>query len=306
MTTPRWILTLALAGSAFGADLLRAPHLAAQTEAGGTGPYAVIYEEDPTLPGQVVYRPADLGAVGEGALGLYLFGNGACKADGTDALNHMVEIASHGYVAVAPGIIPGPDRPAPQAAARAEGRLATDTPADALTQALDWALAENEREGSPYRGRIDGDRVAVSGWSCGGLQALLAATDPRVRTSVIMYSGLFNDGGNPIAGIEVDKSLLERIHGSVLYVLGSPTDMAYPNGMDDFRRIEGRQAAVVNIPVGHGGTFAEPVGGLGAEVTVAWLKWQLEGDSQAGARFSGAECGYCQDDRLTIERKGID
>ena len=41
-----------------------------------------------------------------------------------------------------------------------------------LTDAIDWALKENIRKGSPYYGRIDATQIAVSGWSCGGVQAL--------------------------------------------------------------------------------------------------------------------------------------
>jgi hypothetical protein len=104
----------------------------------------------------------------------------------------------------------------------------------------------------------------------------------------------------------VNKSMLANLRGSILYVLGGPTDMAYPNGMDDYQRISGIPAAVVNIPVGHGGTFGEPNGGLGAQVTTAWLDWQLKGRVEAARQFRGVDCGYCQDSRLTIERKHID
>lgn len=121
-----------------------------------------------------------------------------------------------------------------------------------------------------------------------------------------MYSDIFNDGSNPIEGIEVDKSLLGRLQGSVLYVLGDLTDIAYLNGMDDYRRITDRPAAVVNIPVGHGGTFAEPNGGLGAQVVKAWLDWQLKGKAEAARQFCGSACGYCRDPRLTIERTHIE
>jgi dienelactone hydrolase len=311
MDGTRFSLALALAA---GALATLAQGVGAQTPGAndpmtgpaGTGPYPAIYEELSTLPTHVVYRPAVLANLGERRLGIYVFGNGACSADGTSARNHLLEIASHGYLAIAPGVIPRPDRPVPTPERRESGRLSAATPVEALREAIDWAIREDGRRESPFYGRIATDRIAVSGWSCGGLQALVTATDPRVKTSVIMYSGIFNDGGNPIEGIEIYKSLLGRIHGSVLYVLGSPTDMAYPNGMDDFRRITGRPAAVVNIPVGHGGTFAEPNGGLGAQVVTAWLAWQLEGEDEAARRFRGSDCGFCSDPRLTMERKNID
>src|SRR5690348_7587635 len=59
-----------------------------------------------------------------------------------------------------------------------------------LKAAIDWALAENKRSGSRYFGRIDPNQVAISGFSCGGIQALALAADPRVKTVVIMNSGL--------------------------------------------------------------------------------------------------------------------
>ena len=40
---------------------------------------------------------------------------------------------------------------------------------------------------------------------------------------------------------------------AVIYILGGPSDIAYPNGMDDFARIGHVPVAVANLPVGHGG-----------------------------------------------------
>lgn len=273
-------------------------------ESTGTGPHAVVYEVVDGLPSHVVYRPENIASVGEGELGLYLFGNGACSADGTSSKNHLIEIASHGFIAIAPGGIPVEDGGEGEEGNR-EGGLRAGTPAEALNEALDWAFAENEREGSPLYGRLDTDQVAASGFSCGGLQALVTAPDERVKTSVLMYTGIFNHG-NPIAGIAIDKSQLERLHGPVIYILGGPEDIAYENGMDDYARLSHVPVAAVNIPVGHGGTFHEENGGLAAEVTMAWLNWQLRGDEEAGTMFSGDHCGYCHDARLTIESKNMD
>jgi len=127
-----------------------------------------------------------------------------------------------------------------------------------------------------------------------------------VKTAVIMNSGFFNDGANPIDGVVSDKALLNSLHGFVLYVLGGPTDIAAANGTDDFRRLGDLPAALVNIPVGHGGTYMQPHGGIAAEVVTAWLDWTLKGSSDAAAKFKGLECGFCRDPRLTIERKHID
>ena len=94
--------------------------------------------------------------------------------------------------------------------------------------------------------------------------------------------------------------------GPVLSGLGGPTDIAYANGTDDYQRITKVPAALVNIPVGHGGTYMQPHGGIAAEVVSAWLDWQLKGQKAAAARFKGPNCGFCGDLRLTLDRKGID
>jgi len=271
----------------------------------GTGAFAAIKEVDPGLPDQVVYRPADLDALGDARLGIYAFGNGGCTDDGAHSRLHLLEVASHGYLAIAPGAI----YTGPGAVAREEpeagGFDAVSTTPEQLDQAIDWALAENARPESPYYGRIDPDMVAVSGYSCGGLQALLNAGDERVDTVVIMNSGLFVDQQTSMAGMEAGKELLLELHTPTLYILGGPTDIAYANGMDDFAQIDHVPVAVANIDKGHGGTYWEPNGGAAAEVAVDWLEWQLRGDEEAGRMFVGDDCGLCADPDWTLETKGF-
>src|SRR5690606_20504221 len=69
----------------------------------GSGPYPALMEVDPALPDHVVYRPADLSALGAGQLGLFVWGNGGCADDGASSRLHLSEIASHGYLVIAPG-----------------------------------------------------------------------------------------------------------------------------------------------------------------------------------------------------------
>jgi len=261
----------------------------------GSGPFPALFEERASLPDHVVYRPAK---PGRDPLPVYIFGNGGGSADGTSSRNHLLEIASHGYLVIASGTVP---KAGPKPGATG-GPLQAQTATHLMTDAIDWAVRENVRPGSPLRGRIATDRIAVSGWSCGGLQALTIGSDPRVRTVVAMNTGFFNDGKSPIPGIVSDKALLGRLHTPVLYVLGGPDDIAHANGSDDFRRLQALPAALVDIPVGHGGTYMQPHGGLAAQVVTQWLDWQLKGDGKARARFAGPDCGWCRDTRLTITR----
>jgi dienelactone hydrolase len=302
-------IAIGLAVSACSTTAIDAPPAngdqSAALEADGSGPHPATYLTVPSLPNHVVYLPRDLGALGDMKLGIYAFGNGGCSANGVSARNHLLDVASHGYIAIAPGVIPGPNRETPRPRELPSGLLSADTPASALGEAIDWAIRQNATGGSPLQGLVATDQVAVSGWSCGGLQAMMNAGDPRVATTIIMNSGIFNNEVSPIQGIEARKPMLNDLHGPTLFVLGGEEDAAQPNGLDDFSRIRDLPAAVVDLPVGHGGTFDRPDGGVGSEVVVAWLNWVLKDQADSAKRFEGANCTYCNDPRFIFQRKNI-
>ena len=288
------------------AALERQAEINKRADTPGTGRFSAMKEEIASLPRHVVYRPADLAGLGRTKLGVVAWGNGGCSDDGASSRFHLLEIASHGYLVIASGgILSGPGAPPrePRPAAP-QGQLPPPrTQVSDLTDAVDWALAENTRTGSPYFGRIDPAQIAYSGWSCGGVQALQVAEDPRVKTLVIHNSGILNSGPTNMTGASVGKEVLQTLHTPVIYILGGPKDIAYENGMDDFRRISHVPVATANLPVGHGGTFNEPNGGAAASVAVSWLNWQLRGDAQSAKRFVGEDCGLCKDAQWSLQRK---
>ena len=288
------------------AALERQAELNRRPDTPGSGRFPAMKEEIASLPRHVVYRPKDLSALGGTKLGVVAWGNGGCSDDAASSRFHLLEIASHGYLVVASGrILSGPGAPPreprptpPQGQLPAPRTLVSD-----LTDAVDWALAENQRAGSPYFGRIDPAQIAYSGWSCGGVQALQVAKDPRVKTLVIHNSGILNAGPTNMTGASVGKEVLQSLRTPVIYIEGGPTDIAYENGMDDFKRISHVPVAIANLPVGHGGTFNEPNGGAAASVAVSWLNWQLRGDAQSAKRFVGEDCGLCKDTQWSLQRK---
>jgi dienelactone hydrolase len=294
------------------AALDRQAEINSRPDTPGSGRFAAMKEEVASLPRHVVYRPKDLAALGRTKLGVVAWGNGGCSDDAASSRFHLLEIASHGYLVIASGrILSGPGAPPreprePRPAAP-QGQLPPPrTQVSDLTDAIDWALAENTRAGSPYFGRIDPALIAYSGWSCGGVQALQVAKDPRVKTLVIHNSGILNSGPTNMTGATVGKEVLQTLHTPVIYILGGPKDIAYENGMDDFKRISHVPVATANLPVGHGGTFNEPNGGAAASVAVSWLNWQLRGDAQSAKRFVGEDCGLCKDAQWSLQRKQFD
>ena len=167
--------------------------------------------------------------------------------------------------------------------------------------AIDWALAQNANPKSPYHQRIDPNAIAVSGFSCGGVQALRIGSDPRVKTIVAMNTGLFSEA-TPLPEMDVPKSALNALHTPVFYLLGGETDIAYPNGTDDVKRISHIPVFYANLlGVGHGGTYDQPNGGKAATAVVAWLDWQLRGDKQAAKSFVGQDCGLCTNKDWKVE-----
>jgi hypothetical protein len=241
-----------------------------------------------------------------------VWGNGGCSANGFSHRAYLTEIASQGYLVVALGAPdtsrqPGPAAapPAPDAARGAPAQPSQDptTPAQ-MMEAIEWATRENARADGEFRNHIDLKRVAVGGHSCGGLQALAVSHDPRIRTTLVLDSGIYiRPGGR--SGVAIDKTQLARLHSPVLYLTGGPSDIAHENALDDFARLERVPVMVASLPVGHGGTFAQPNGGDWARVTTRWLDWQLKNDADAALDFSGSACRLCTDSRWTVQQKRL-
>jgi hypothetical protein len=190
------------------AALARQAEINKRPDTPGTGRFAAMKEEVASLPRHVVHRPRDLAALGNTKLGVVAWGNGGCSDDGASSRFHLLEITSHGYLVIASGRIqsgPGAPPREPRPAAP-QGQLPTPrTQVTDLTDAVDWAVAENTRSGSPYFGRIDPAQIAYSGWSCGGVQALQVAKDPRVKTLVLHNTGILNNGPTNMTGVASAK-----------------------------------------------------------------------------------------------------
>ncbi len=268
-------------------------------EDGGRGPFPAIVTEDGSLPGMTIYRPADLGPFGESEarLPILLWGNGACANTTEEHKLFLNEIASHGYLILGAGRY---DR------LELRDDVSNEkTRSSQLLEALDWILAENASPTSVFHGKVDPERVAAMGMSCGGLQAIEISADPRIRTTVVCNSGVLASP-SPMRGMPaLTKEALLDLHGPVLYLMGGPSDIAYQNAMDDFDRVDHVPIVMTNLDVGHGGTYARPHGGEYSPVALAWLDWQLKGDEAAAGMFLGEDSVLNRDPHWTIEVKNL-
>jgi hypothetical protein len=265
-------------------------------EDGGTGPYSALMVAENTLLTHTVFRPKDLSVFGKkNKLPIIAWGNGACANSPWEHVNFLSEVASYGFLVIAIG-------PIPQEGQRGSGRSTSSQ----LTDAINWAIAQNSNKKSQYYKKIDITKIAVSGMSCGGLQTLEIAPDPRITTAVICNSGILGTPGSGMAGMPgLTKDHLSKLHTPTLYILGGEKDIAYGNGMDDFKRINHVPVFAANMDVGHGGTYRQPHGGEFAKVATAWYKWQLKGDKEAGKTFTGNPCGLAQNPLWKVEKKNM-
>lgn len=267
-------------------------------ENGGRGPHTAVVTEDASFPGMTIFRPRDLTAFGPAErLPILLWGNGACANTTQEHKLFLNELASHGYVILAIGRLD-------QIEERDE-RSREMTSSSQLLDMLDWMLAQHASPESAYYGRVDPLQVAAMGMSCGGLQAIEISGDPRIRTTVVANSGVLPEPSPKWGMPPLSKDALRDFHGPVLYLMGGPSDIAYANAMDDFRRVQQVPVVMANLDVGHGGTYHRPHGGEYTPVALAWLDWQLKGDPEASALFLNEKSELRRNPEWSIEVKNF-
>jgi dienelactone hydrolase len=297
----------------------RAPRLAPETPL-GSGRFKAVMGTDAALPAHVLYYPANLKAAGK--LPVVAWGNGACINAGNRFRIFLTEIASHGYLVAANGVMANPELevgpqenprirapgetpappppPNPNAPQRAPGR----TTPEQLIESIDWAVKANADRASPFYGRIDTSKVAVMGQSCGGVQTLNVASDPRITTLMIWNSGVGMIPNNP----SDPQKVLDSIHTPVAFIHGAqPLDIAYPASVANAQALTKVQVFQAwQDGMTHIGTYGAKDGGFFGKIAVAWLDWQLKGDRKAAKMFKGADCTLCTASSWHVTKKRID
>ncbi len=206
-----------------------------------------------------VYRPASW-AEGE-KVPIITWGNGTCaKTEGYGTLLRYV--ASHGFFVIA-----------------ANSRWTGGN--GAMTKALDFAQAANEDSTSPYYQRLDLTKVGAMGHSQGGGATITAARDERVKTVIIWNGG--SRAVKPYLAVTGDMDIgnptVSSLAGSVT---GTP-----PGAFLFYHMVVGQGS----VP-GHLTLMTQPERVI--EPTVAWFKYQLQGDMPSRDWFVGTGCKLCK------------
>lgn len=248
-----------------------------------TGPRGFVIEQaTESLRNHTIYRPQTL--MESDKLPIVAWGNGACSNEGLSQADFLSEIASHGYIVIANGA-PG-------------GGGNNDQHETELVKAIDWAIAENSRACSQFYGKLNVEKIATMGWSCGGAMAHYAAVDPRVDTAAALNSGLY---------AEDRFDYYPRFHSPIAILNGNESDVAYSNGLRSYDEITGVPVYHSNhANLGHGDAYFQDNGGDLGRAAVGWLNWHLKDDTSSTGRglFIGNNCFMCQSP-WTSKNKGF-
>ncbi len=200
----------------------------------------------------------------------------------------LPHLASHGFVVVASNTVPS---------IGAEAELGQE-----IIAGIDWALAENGKQGSMLFEKLDGTKIASMGYSMGSLATFMIANDERLTTTVHI------SGGNMVA------ERVNNLHAPAAFLCGSPNatcnilatdcDIAAVNCDTDFA---GASTPVFygNFPGGHLGIMTSPHMERISGAVTGWLRWQLMGDASLKGMFVGPQCTMCSDANWKVQQKNL-
>jgi hypothetical protein len=102
---------------------------------------------------------------------------------------------------------------------------------------------------------------------------------------------------------------LGALHGSIAYLIGGQSDIAYAPADGDYPALPKTLPAWYGNfgDVGHYYIFGQDNGGEFGRVSVGWLRWQLKGETGPDTKglFVGTTCGLCSGTDWVIKSQNL-
>lgn len=231
----------------------------------GKGPWATAMKAGSGPSGSsTLFYPMELGKDGV-KHPVFHWGCGAGSQPSQYA-DHLTLLASHGIVVIA----------------NASGSM----PAKA---SLDWLLAENEKSGSMFYQKLDPERVATGGHSLGALETFQFASDPRLKTYVLVCGG----SGSGTTGAA-------NIHAPSIF-LGGEGEGGTTNFAADYDAIKDQPSVfVTKTSTDHIYCARNNLGPW-----VAFMRWNLCGEEAQWKKEFMPDGTYCKSPWLACKTKGL-
>jgi hypothetical protein len=265
-----------------------APRFPAVTDFAGPGPYkSVTMQNTGPKGGYSVYRP-DMLAPGGAKHPIVGWMSGG--STNPSAYPLLPQLATHGFVVVASNTTPGLGE---------EVDLGKE-----IIAGIDWAIAENARQDSPFFEKLDTSKLASMGYSMGSLATFTVANDPRLTTTIHISGG--NMETERVKNLHAPAAFFCGIPGdSSCNILSDTCDIAAANCDTDFAAAT-TPVFYGNFPGGHLGILSAPNQTTIQTEVIAWLHWQLMQDDAIATRFVGDQCTLCKDSHWKkIQQKNL-
>jgi len=247
---------------------------------GPRGRYRAVFREDRAFPNRTIYHPLNV-APGE-RVPILAWENGLCYLYGRMYQEFLREIASHGYLVVAPG---------------APNNVTAGRTSQAFQQES-VQLARAFGNSAPFS--VDTSKVALAGHSCGGGETLrnLATVDTEAQVATGL---IFNSGGSQQQIREVVSPML-WVHGGL-----NDTQETMERNLEYVERERpDLRVALVGLQTGHLGSFWSPRGGIYAETAVKWLDATLKNDLTSQDYFVGGPNSPAAKRGWEVDSNGFD
>ena len=189
----------------------------------------------------------------------------------------LERIASHGFVIIGRPLNGGPGN--------AENNRR-------MIAGLDWLIEQNDKEGSPFKGRLDVEHAVAMGYSVGATAAVDISAHKAISTVVAIHGhSAKSEFRGPVLLMGGTKDVM-RDGQSWL----APTYEAL-QAQTFFSLVEGATHGYIMSTVD--GVF----GGVETPAMIAWLRYWIYNDQEAKKYFQGDNCVMCSAPWTNAQRK---